>query len=213
MHSSDLRQEFPNGRTPGTQGRMESLKFPEDKPLRRAPRRDWSRAANWRSRLELWRNWIAQVRRQGTNARRSGRGERILRIERAKAQGTYTERAQGEAERVGGAERTLTDERRSERARTRADLHPRLAGRGRRARGRSGRQRRSGCGGVVGAWPAACRWGRRGFGPQIGLEGRRLGGGGPPWVTCINVGADLDASQPQISSQFVYFFNLPCLFV
>jgi len=156
---------------------MESLKFPEGKPRRRAPRRDWSRAANWRSRLELWRNWIEQVRRQGTNARRSGRGERILRTGRAKAQGTYTERAQGEAERVGGAERTLTDERRSERARTRADLHPLLLGEG------CGGDRRGVAGGVVmgptGVWASNLR---------AGLEGRRLGGGGPPWVTCINVG-------------------------
>jgi hypothetical protein len=68
------------------------------------------------ARHGLRRNWIGQVGRQGTSLRRSVRGERILRIGRAKAQGTYREHCGGGED---GAE-TNTHRREEDRA----DLDP-----------------------------------------------------------------------------------------
>jgi hypothetical protein len=128
-------------------------------------------------------------------------GEGILRIGRAKAQGTYTQH-RGRRRGFGGT--TNTHQRGEE---ERAGSDP--GGRTRAARGGSGRRRRRA--GSSGAWPAAWRWGPTGLWAsnfRAGLEGEEPG---PVWVVGPTAGdlyqsgrVDLDASQPQITSANFY---------
>lgn len=198
---------------------MESLKFPDDKPRRRAPRRrGWSPGANWRSPTRITAEldcagasaWTK--RRRGANspdctgksARKStGDGRRRglgVRNEHSPTRGGASERA-----RYPGGSRPAPGRTRAARRGERED-----GGGG--AGGSGGRGRRGVAGGVVmgptGVW--ASNFERRVGGEE---EARWWG---PPWVICTGVVAwTWTHRSHNFSSQFVFFLfiKFPCRFI